>query len=148
VTPPGDEARCGADWWISRLGSHHDPIGMGSGRALTVDDMELLVSLNVATVRGGRFDADERDRFQRELEEGIEALIRAPDDPRRLPEKLRVVQVDWEPDDTLVQAAARAGLDLEVTDLPLKTMMVIEPGVQVRVSQGYGQPWQTIWPSA
>ena len=142
----------GAAWWASRLGNcHHDVVGLNApNRRLTVEDMELAVSMNAGTVRG-KYSPEEAGRFRVALETAIDAHLRGvlPVQQRRHPRydnHQDVVSCDYDPDNTLCAAAEAAGLDLDSRDLPAKTMMIFRDS-KVIVSEGYGAPYVTIWPA-
>lgn len=126
-SPVRPESRAAAAWWASRLGNCHHSVGMRG-----VTEMSETIRLNAE--RQNTYDDETRDLFCQHLELLIDVL---PPDGRR------AVRVDWEPDKTLQAAAERAGIDLGLYDLPVKTSMLIEDG-EIRVKEGYGARWLTI----
>lgn len=58
------------------------------------------------------------------------------------------VGVDYNPDRVLLSALHTAGIEGDnLTTLPWKTRMRIEPDGEVRVGDGYRVPWKTIYPA-
>ena len=55
-----------------------------------------------------------------------------------------VVEFDYDPDDTLCAAAEAAGVRIDWTSLPRKTLMILRES-EVTVSDGYGAPYAAIW---
>lgn len=127
-----------ATWWASRLGNATHNVGMGN-----VSEMELTISLNLDTIRGSRTEA-EQERFREALEAIIAEHLRDCDTCAFAVPDHHVVKVDYDPDELLFAAAARAGIDMDSRELPAKTTMVFRGG-SVRVSEGYGTPYVTIW---
>jgi hypothetical protein len=57
----------------------------------------------------------------------------------------RTIAVDYDPDPTLRQAAAKAGIKIRYSEtFPIKTVMWINPGC-VKVALGYGAAPKVIW---
>jgi hypothetical protein len=108
-----------------------------------VSEMDLTISLNLDTDRGSRTPQEQR-LFREALEAGIAEHLRDCGTCAVAVPDHHVVKVDYDPDDLLSGAAARAGIDMESRELPCKTTMVFRAG-SVRVSEGYGSPYVTIW---
>ena len=131
-------AATAAAWWASRLGDATHHVGMGN-----VSEMELTISLNLDTVRGSR-TPQEQERFRQALEAVIGEHLRDCDTCALAVPDHHVVKVDYDPDDFLCAAADRAGIDMSPRELPAKTTMIFRPD-SVKVSEGYGAPYVTIW---
>jgi hypothetical protein len=108
-----------------------------------ISEMDLTISLNLGTVRGSRTPA-EQERFREALEALIGEHLRDCGTCAFAVPDHHVVSVDYDPDELLFAAAGRAGIDMESRELPAKTIMVFRNG-SVRVSEGYGSPYVTIW---
>jgi hypothetical protein len=108
-----------------------------------VSEMDLTISLNLDTVRGTR-TPEEQERFREALEAVVGEHLRDCGTCAFTVPDHHVVQVDYDPDEMLSAAAARAGIDMRSRELPVKTTMVFRAG-SVRVSEGYGAPYVTIW---
>jgi hypothetical protein len=126
------EIEAAADWWDSRLGRGR--------RASGAADVDLLMA--AARSRVGR-SAEEVSAFRAALLDTLEKRI-APhwDTPKGA--SRRTVRVDYDPDPALADAAETAGLALENGELPIKTVMWIDPGV-VTVKEGYGAQRVLAW---
>lgn len=133
-------AATAAAWWASRLGNATHNAGMGN-----VSEMDLTISLNLDTIRGSR-TPHEQERFRVALEAVIgEHLRDCATCATSVPDH-HVIRVEYDPDKLLFAAAARAGIDMESRELPVKTFMIFRPE-SVTVSEGYGAPLVTIWPA-
>ena len=144
VCKPRPEAKAAAAWWASRLGrASHDLGTREPGEAASTAFAGFA-----SAVLGDRFTDGDRDAFRRELALAIEDHLASsswrPDEPR-WGSAIRAIMVDYGPDPVLKQAAQRAGLELKTLDLPLKTVMWVNPG-QVSVGEGYNAPPVVIWP--
>ncbi|MFI6249020.1 hypothetical protein [Streptomyces sp. NPDC051016] len=133
------EAIAAAEWWANRLANpaSHD-VGAETANIVT-NTVAALV---------------ERQRSQAQLEAFREALVDEidqhvaqyswrPDEPD-FGSALRAIAVDYGPDPVLADAAERAGFELKILDLPMKTVMWINPGT-VTVAEGYSAQPVVIW---
>lgn len=138
---PRPEAVAAADWWANKLAEpvSHD-LGCGA------EDSSSLANAVSALVRRQRSQA-EIEAFRQALADEIERHLEAngwrPEKPD-FGSYMRSIAVDYGPDDVLVDAAAKAGFDLKMLDLPVKTVMWINPGI-VKVSQGHCAPITVVW---
>lgn len=126
------EIAAAADWWASRI---------GRGRRASGDaEVDLLMA--AARTQSGR-STQEVTAFRAALLDTLEKHI-APhwDTPKGA--SRRTVRVDYDPDQPLADAAEAAGLDLENGELPIKTVMWIDPGA-VTVKEGYGAQRVLAW---
>ena len=149
------EARAAADWWAGKLAAGTDEHDLGDRDAA---ERDLTATARAASaVLRQRFMTEQVDAFAEHLAEGIEQhLVKwesyphegawDPADPRR-GSALRAVDVDYGPHPVLAEAAERAGIKLKMFDLPMKTVMWINPG-EVTVSEGYGGGVTTVWTPA
>lgn len=141
------EARAAADWWASRLANGTDQHDLGD-RDASERNLTATARLGSAWLRQ-RFTTEQVDAFRRELAEGVEQRLNEgawdPVEPGR-GSALRALQCDYGPDPVLSGAAKLAGFELKMFDLPLKTVMWINPG-EVSVSEGYGAPIVVVWPA-
>lgn len=146
------EARAAADWWASRLANGSDDHDLG-GRDEAERDLTATARAGSAALRQ-RFTAEQVESFADQLGEHIERhLVKCesypnegawdPADPRR-GSALRAIGVDYGPDPVLNDAAERAGIKLKQFDLPMKTVMWVNPG-EVSVAEGYGAAFVVIW---
>jgi hypothetical protein len=129
-----------ARWWASRLGNATHNAGMGNA-----SEMDLTIMLNLDTARGSRTPAEQerfRVAFQEVLAEHLRECATCGNPGGSIWHKVRV---DYDPDDLLCAAAERAGIDMRSRELPAKTMMLFRDG-EVVVSEGYGAPYETLWP--
>lgn len=140
MSEPRPEAVAAAKWWADLLAkpTRHD-MGEAQGNA--------VLAAVTADLKSAPRTPEEIEAFSRCLAEEIEQLVAGsawrPDDPG-WNSAARCVAVEYKPEPVLVNAARRAGFELTRYDLPVKTLMLVDPG-RVRVAVGYGQPWQTIW---
>lgn len=147
---PRPEAVAAAAWWASRLGQASHDIG---DRTAGERDSSAFASA-VAAVTGRRFTDEQVAAFRRELAGTIEEHLRKwetgvndgawrPEDPQ-WGSALRSFGCDYHPEAVLSEAAKRAGFKIGSLDLPMKTMMWVNPGV-VRAGEGYGAAVVTVW---
>ncbi len=133
IAPPREGIAAAAAWWASRLGT---------------------VPESLSVPRPCRYSDDERERFRVALEAAISANLRGgvpalQAHPKRAPRYSNhrdVVEFDYDPDDTLCAAAEAAGIRVDWTSLPRKTLMILRES-EIAVSEGYGAPYEAIWPS-
>jgi hypothetical protein len=137
--PPRPEAAAAAAWWAEQLAtpSHHD-----------VGAPLRTASANVTTAHGRRQRTREQiDAFRTALADRIEKHLAKycwlPDEPD-FGSYMRAVVVDPVPDDVLADAAERAGFRLTSFDLPMRTVMWIDPGI-VKVAAGHGAGSVVVW---
>jgi hypothetical protein len=138
---PRPEAVTAAAWWAEQLAS---PLQHDIGAPLST------AFANVTTDRGRRQRTPEQiDAFRAALACEIEQHLDRwpecwqPEDPQ-LGAGFRIVRTDYGPDPVLRRAAERADFRLTSFDLPMKTVMWINPGV-VKVAQGHGASITDIW---
>lgn len=149
---PAEAIAAAAAWWASRLGNClHDPIGLDApNRQLTVNDMEWVIQLNLQTQRG-KYSPEQVQVYQIELDRVIREHLRGCPGTGECG-KVYVghgehrINCDYDPDETLSAAAERAGIDLDSSDLPCKTTMILAIK-SITVKEGYAAPWVTIWSS-
>jgi len=138
---PRPEAVAAADWWAKKLS---EPVSHDLGRG--AEPSSGLANAVSALVRRQRSHA-EIEAFRQALADEIEQHLTEhswlPDDPH-FGSYMRSVGVGYGPDDVLSDAAEKAGFDLKMLDLPVKTVMWINPGV-VKVAQGHGASITVIW---
>lgn len=144
------EAQAAADWWAEALASGTDDHDLGD-RDASERDLTATARAGSAWLRQ-RFTAEQVEAFRREVAEGIEQhLAKSSWDPAAplVASALRALQCDYGPDAVLAEAAERVGVKLKMFDLPMKTVMWINPG-EVKVSAGYGADVVVVWsdPSA
>lgn len=138
---PRPEAIAAADWWAQKLASpgRHD-VGRGA------EESSALANTVAALVQRQRSQA-EIDAFRLALAEEIEQHVARyswrPDDPH-FGSAMRAITVDYGPDPVLADAAERAGFQLKILDLPMKTVMWINPGI-VQVAGGHSTQPTVIW---
>ncbi|WDO09932.1 BTG family protein [Streptomyces murinus] len=138
---PRPEAVAAATWWAKQLS---EPVRHDLGRGAT--DASELTNTASALVRR-QHSQDEIDAFREALADEIEEHVAEcgwrPDEPD-FGSALRALAVDYGPDPVLADAAERAGFKLTMFDLPLKTVMWVNPGV-VKVAEGHGAPITVVW---
>lgn len=138
------EVNIAAQWWadILRAGARHAPGGESPDEhlwaAMARRDIPPLTD-------------DQIDRFQLQLALNMVSIWQStwsqerPTDEKNRP--LRLLSVDYEPNDILSRSAFFAGFAKEQLDLfPEKTIMWVNPG-SVRVSYGYGAPIEELMKS-
>lgn len=150
MTGPRPEAVHAAIWWASRLGCARHDLG---GR--DADERGKSALANFSAMLSGRvFTEEQRGAFRCELAVTIEEHLARwetessedawrPDNPQ-WGSALRAFGCDYGPDPVLEEAAERAGFTLRSSDLPMKTVMWINPG-QVKVAEGYSALPEVIW---
>lgn len=133
------EARAAARWWASQL------TGKPVHRIAPPEspDASRADFANIATAVAGRtYTAEQVEAFRVALERRIEEFLADqcwyPDDPKR-GSYFRVVECGYGPDRVLTQAAEDAGITVTILELPMKTIMWVNPG-EVAVSAGYCAP--------
>ncbi|MFJ6841376.1 hypothetical protein ACIQRE_01755 [Streptomyces griseoluteus] len=139
---PRPESVAAADWWAQRLSKpfQHD---VGAAEPTT------LATGVAALVRRQRTQA-QIEAFRRVLADEIESHVSQYDWRPGQPEfgsYMRSIGVDYGPDEVLAHAAELAGFELRMLDLPMKTVMWINPGI-VSVAEGHAARRVTIWKAA
>ncbi|MCI3277502.1 BTG family protein [Streptomyces cylindrosporus] len=141
---PRPEAVAAADWWAQKLAG---PAEHDNGRG--AEESTALANAVSALVRRQR-SAAEIEAFREALADEIEQHIGQygwrPDEPD-FGSAMRAILVDYGPDPVLAHAAEKAGFQLRMLDLPLKTVMWINPGI-VKVAEGYSAQPVVIWSAA
>ncbi|MHC3474674.1 hypothetical protein ACYF6T_39105 [Streptomyces sp. 7R007] len=138
---PRPEATAAANWWADKLAgpARHD---VGSG----AEESSAIANTMSALVQRQRSQA-QIDAFREALAEDIEQHLGTygwlPDHPE-FGSYMRAVMVDYGPDPVLAGAAEKAGFELRTLDLPMKTVMWINPGI-VKVSEGHSAKPVVIW---
>lgn len=148
---PRTEAMHAANWWAGRLGRAAQKVTERRDRAerKTQDFTETAALLS-----GRTFTDEQRAAFRRELAPLIEAHLREhetgiwqdswrPDEPK-WGSATRDISIDYGAHPVLKAAAEAAGITLRTLDLPLKTVMWINPG-EVIVGEGYNAPPVDVW---
>jgi hypothetical protein len=134
------EAIAAAQWWANRLSAGATAHDVGAAES------NLFVNTVAALVARQR-DQAQIERFREALADLIEADVDddgwRPDNPL-WGSAMRTVEVGYGPDKILSDAAERAGFQLKLSDLPMKTVMWINPG-EVKVAEGYNAPISTVW---
>lgn len=147
---PRAEAVHAANWWASRLGNAEPHVTDSRDDA----ERETQAVAVFASSFSRTFTDQQRTAFARELAPLIEAHLRENetgiwegawrrDDPKR-GSAIRDVSIDYAAHPVLRQAAEAAGIELKTLDLPLKTVMWINPG-EVIVAEGYGSDGVDVW---
>lgn len=150
IADPRPEAVAAADWWASKLG--HATFCIGNRTPGERDSTAFALAASAMSGRG--FTDEQVDAFRREGAKAIEEHLRRwetghhagswrPEEPQ-WGSALRVIAIDYGSDPVLRDAARRAGFELKTLDLPLKTVMWINPGI-VRVAEGYGAEPVVLW---
>jgi hypothetical protein len=147
---PRAEAQHAASWWTSRLGRASHDIGQRDD-----DEREKSALAEMAArLIGDRFTDQQRQDFRAALADRIEEHLQKlstgiwkggwdPAEPQRGSAN-RAIGCDYGPDQVLNDAAMRAGLSIQMLDLPMKTVMWINPGV-VKVAEGYNADPVVVW---
>jgi hypothetical protein len=139
---PRPEAVAAADWWAARL---HEP----ASRHPTDDEDTSRMLMVLDALREGRHP-QQVDAFRQHLaartEEHLSRWCWDPADPLRAAE-LRALRFEFDPDGVLAGAAQDTGITLGLGDLPVKTVMYIDPGC-VSVASAYRAERITVWGSA
>ncbi|MGW0993508.1 hypothetical protein [Streptomyces sp. NPDC002520] len=136
---PRPEAIAAADWWAAKLASpaRHD-VGATESNALA-NTVSALVQRQRSQAQIEAF----REALAEEIEQHVEKYSWRPDEPD-FGSYMRSIMVDYGPDPVLADAAEHAGFELKVLDLPMKTVMWINPGI-VKVAEGYSAQPVIIW---
>lgn len=140
-TTPRIEAVSAADWWAQQL--EQEPVhGIGSP-----DQTDFA---NAATAVGRKSKTPEQiEAFRVALADVIERKLSRrsedwrPDDPL-FASAFRTIAGDYRPAEELEAAAEEAGFRLKMLDVPMKTVMWINPGI-VKVAVGHGGIIETVW---
>ena len=114
-----------AAWWAPRLGAR-EPVGL-----------EKLLKQPVRT-------EEDRERWRMAIEEVTAEHLRDCASCDNFTPGWHRIGVDYDPDALLEEAAARAGITLGRYELAGKTNMILDDE-GIRVSDGYGAPWEFIW---
>jgi hypothetical protein len=126
-----DIAKIASEWWadkVYRLPSHNNgDLGETSVFAGMLADM-LSKPIGL----------DTRDRFVEELTNSLVEYA------KEYHGAYICLDCDYAPDQILSNAARKTGVDL--ANFPWKTSMHVCPS-EVRVKDGYGAPWLTIYPA-
>ncbi|MFF8406933.1 hypothetical protein ACF06P_35560 [Streptomyces sp. NPDC015684] len=138
---PRPEAIAAAAWWAQTLAKpvRHD-LGRGAATQST------LANSVAALVRRQRSLAEIeafRDALADEIERHLTQNSWHPDEPD-FGSYMRAIEVGIGPDAVFTDAAETAGFELKTLDLPMKTIMWINPGI-VKVAEGYGAPVTIVW---
>jgi BTG family len=152
---PRPEAIAAADWWAAKLGHATHILGRPDDPSVGT----AMIMANAATGLASRTYTDEqRDRFRVAAAERIEAHLQRyteqwpfegswdPAEPFR-GAALRTIHVDYGPDPILLDAADQTGIIIGMLDLPMKTVMWVNPGL-VEVAEGYGVERVVVWRAA
>ncbi|GHA01269.1 hypothetical protein ACFOOM_12285 [Streptomyces echinoruber] len=136
---PRPEAVAAADWWAAKLAEQprHD-VGAAQPNALA-NAVSALVRRQRTQAQIEAF----REALAEEINRHVERYGWRPDEPD-FGSYMRTIAVDYGPDPVLADAAEKAGFELQMLDLPVKTVMWINPGV-VKVAEGYGARPVVIW---
>ncbi|MGA5424538.1 hypothetical protein [Streptomyces lavendulocolor] len=141
MSAPRPEAVAAADWWAQQL---------ASPPAHEVGATESTAFVNAATAVGRKSKTPEQiEAFRLALAEVIERKLRErpedwrPDNPSWASYS-RTIAGDYRPAQELETAAEEAGFKLKMFDVPMKTVMWVNPG-KVSVAVGHGGGQETIW---
>ncbi|MEC4016128.1 hypothetical protein [Streptomyces sp. H27-D2] len=143
-TPPRPEAVAAADWWALQLAQ--PPVhGIGAQEQSDFANAATAVSRKPKT-------PEQIDDFRVALAEMIERkLSKRPEDWRpdnpSWASAFRTIAGDYRPAQELETAAEQAGFQLKMFDVPMKTVMWINPGI-VRVAVGHGGIDEVVWQEA
>ena len=113
-----------AQWWADQLSSASVKLDNGT------NDMNLLALLSLCGDKP-TYSKKQIDIFRSRLTQYVEAEINERDDC--------LIAVDYDPDDTLFEAAEIAGIKLSGQDLPWKTWTRTTAD-KVVLSHGYAAP--------
>lgn len=137
---PRPEAVAAATWWAEQLAQ---PTAHRTGAGPESQGFVQAVSDLV----GHEFTHEQIEAFRIALAEEIERHVAGdgwrPDEPN-FGSYMRSIMVDYGPDPVLADAAERAGFKLRTLDLPMKTVMWVNPG-KVSVAAGHGTEPVVIW---
>lgn len=138
---PRPEAVAAANWWAQQL--EQPPLhGLGAREQTNI--------ANAATAVGRTQKTPEQvEAFRTALAEVIEQeLSERPEDWRpgdpSFASAFRAIAGDYRPARELETAAERAGFKLKMFDVPMKTVMWVNPGV-VTVAVGHGGITEVVW---
>lgn len=139
---PRPEARAAAQWWANKLNQNptHD---LGRGAETSTDLVNTTFKLAPHPQHTQAVIDGFRDALAEEIEKHIDNNGWRPDNPG-FGSYTRTVAVDYGPDTVITDAAEKAGLHLRPLELPLKTVMWINPGI-VSVAEGHSAQPVTIW---
>ncbi|MFI1767499.1 hypothetical protein ACH41H_36380 [Streptomyces sp. NPDC020800] len=138
---PRPEFVAAADWWAEKLAepARHD-VGRGAEEsAAFANSVSALVQRQRSQAHIEVF----HEALVVELELHVEKYSWRPDEPD-FGSYMRAIMVDYGPDPVLAGAAERAGFELKILDLPMKTTMWINPGI-VKVREGHSSDPAVIW---
>jgi len=142
--PVRPEASAAAGWWAQQLAAP-------ATRHETGDpDINFVLTMSQA-MYPRVFTTEQRDRFRTALEHRIEEFLARdvargcwnPAQPQ-FGSAMRTVGVEYGPDQVLAEAAKAAGIELRTWDLPVKTVMWVNPG-RVTVACGHQAELVTVW---
>lgn len=140
---PRPEAVAAAAWWAARLAIGASAHDVGSAESnLFANTVSALVARQRDQAQTERF----RDALAELIEQDVDGDGWRPDDPL-WGSAMRTVEVGYGPDEILSDAAEQAGFELKLSDLPMKTVMWVNPG-EVKVAEGYNAPISTVWKAA
>jgi hypothetical protein len=137
---PRPEAVAAAAWWAEQLAAKAVRHDVG-------DDTANILSNTVAGLVRRQRDQAQIDAFREALAEEIDQHVERygwrPGQPH-FGSAMRAIMVDYGPDPVLADAAEKAGFELKTLDLPMKTVMWINPG-RVEVAAGYRSAPVVVW---
>jgi hypothetical protein len=134
------EIRTAAKWWANHL---RGPVEMDNGDALQSSFASMFSSRNKPLTKEqiATFEIELAKEIKLYIEDSFNEAV-AEGNPR-WGSGIRVIAVDYHPMKLMKEAACRAGFDLGMTRLPIKTCMWINPG-EVSVACGYGSDQVTL----
>lgn len=134
------EAVAAAAWWAERIAAGAIVHDVGAAESnLFANTVSALVARQRDQAQIERF----RDALADLIEQHVDGDGWRPDNPL-WGSAIRTVEVGYAPDEILSGAAEQAGFELKLSDLPLKTVMWVNPG-EVKVAAGYSAPLTTVW---
>ncbi|MFD7793606.1 hypothetical protein [Streptomyces sp. NPDC059759] len=137
---PRAEAVAAAAWWAERIAAGATVHDVGAAESsLFANTVSALVARQRDQAQIERF----RDALTELIEQHVDDDAWRPDNPL-WGSAIRTVEVGYAPDEILAGAAEQAGFELKLSDLPLKTVMWVNPG-EVKVAEGYSAPIRTVW---
>ncbi|MET4670863.1 hypothetical protein [Streptomyces sp. PvR018] len=138
---PRPEAVAAADWWAQQL--DQPPVhGLGAREQTDFANAATAVARTPKT-------AEQIEAFRIALAEVIERKLSdrpeswRPDDPS-WGSYSRTIAGDYRPAEELETAAEAAGFQLKMFDVPMKTVMWVNPGI-VKVAVGHGGIAEVVW---
>lgn len=133
------EAVAAADWWADRLARHarHETGDAGSTAFATAGTAMVERHWTPEQIEAFRFALAEQ------IEQHVSKYDWRPDEPD-FGSYMRAIRVYYGPDPVLGDAAEQAGFPLRILDLPMKTVMWINPGI-VKVAEGHSVQPAVIW---